>query len=713
MIQPPAGSIRSPGRVVTALLAAGLVAAGGLFTGLSAQDVEARGEAAGIRPPDGYYRVLQQNPNAYQFQNVWKDVARQVRENRERLIEGDRFDELNAHFGPGGEASASVARSAQLAVSGTFDIPVLMGVFADSTHTILPANSTITDVLFADPANEWAYSANTYFDENSASMFDVQGNVLGWFAVDSASTWYVGPNDGLDPSTDHTGAFIKELLDAAEAQGHDFSQYDGDGDGEVDVLAVLFPLVGASCGGDGIWPHRWVVRAWDAFGGQRYQTDDGVTVDDYMIQPAVGGTSCFDDSEHMAPGTFIHELGHGIDLPDLYDTDSSLDGDSEGIGHWGLMGSGNHNKQPSPAHLSAWSKNDLGWVSVDTMTAPVSRTTRTLDPVQNVHQVIRVENPNFSEFFYLSNRHAIGSDQNLHGEGLTIWHVDPDLIANRRFSNTINASFPYGMALEQADGLQDLQNNNNRGDAGDVYPGSSANTVFDPGSTPSSNFHGGGSGITVDNITVNSDQSVTFDVVAQVDPEITLSPTGLSLAAREGSDAPDRTLTVENSGGGTLSWTASSDQSWLTLSSTSGSLTAGQTQDVTLSSGTSSLAAGTHTATVTVEDGSATNSPQTMTVTVDVLADPNLTGQEIADHLLGVQSLGTDAARWLDVGTNDNGQVDVGDLRAFLQAGGTPGPDAEEDDGGSPDPPDGPPDDGGGEVDDETAPDGEQGGGLR
>jgi hypothetical protein len=35
--------------------------------GLSAQDVEMLGQRHGTRPPDGYYRELAQNPDAYRF----------------------------------------------------------------------------------------------------------------------------------------------------------------------------------------------------------------------------------------------------------------------------------------------------------------------------------------------------------------------------------------------------------------------------------------------------------------------------------------------------------------------------------------------------------------------------------------------------------------------------------------------------------------------
>ena len=62
-------------------------------------------------------------------------------------------------------------------------------------------------------------------------------------------------------------------------------------------------------------------------------------------------------------GVFAHEYGHALGLRDLYDyTDASM-----GIGDWSLMASGDSNKisrnGDTPAHLDAWSKSVLGWVS--------------------------------------------------------------------------------------------------------------------------------------------------------------------------------------------------------------------------------------------------------------------------------------------------------------------------------------------------------------
>jgi hypothetical protein len=58
-------------------------------------------------------------------------------------------------------------------------------------------------------------------------------------------------------------------------------------------------------------------------------------------------------------------------LPDLYD----VNGGGSGIGHWGIMGSGNWNTPEKPAHMDAWCKQELGWtnpVQIGWQPTPVS-----------------------------------------------------------------------------------------------------------------------------------------------------------------------------------------------------------------------------------------------------------------------------------------------------------------------------------------------------
>jgi len=470
---------------------------------VSAQDVEMIGRIHGTRPPPGYYRVLARDPTAYQFQEVWKQIARQVIERRLALTKVNDFAALNAHFG-GGRPSATAARAAGSAVAGTLRIPVLVGVFADSTHVLEPDTASLRNRLWGNVAAP-AYSVTTFYTEMSNGLVQVAGDVIGWFAVDSASTWYEGPNNGLDPSTDHTGAFIRELLDAADPLV-DFRTYDNDGNGRVDLIAVLHPLKDGSCRTTHLWAHRWVYSGW---AGSPYSTSDGVTVNDYMLQSAVGGPSGCDSTQIMPIGTFSHELGHGFGLPDLYD----LTGNTNGIGHWGLMGSGNWNVQTSPAHMEAWSKEVLGWIVVDTLGGSGATARAALNPIVASDTAPHITIAGTNEYFLLENRHRLGSEAALHGEGLAVWHVDSELIQARWWSNTVNSVEPHGLDLEQADGLDDLRNRVNRGDDGDVYPGSANNREFGTASAPDSKLNSElNSGVRIDSITINPDKSIAFRV---------------------------------------------------------------------------------------------------------------------------------------------------------------------------------------------------------
>ncbi|GMU23492.1 MAG: hypothetical protein AMXMBFR13_35700 [Phycisphaerae bacterium] len=100
-------------------------------------------------------------------------------------------------------------------------------------------------------------------------------------------------------------------------------------------------------------------------------------------------------------------------------------------------------------------------------------------------------------------------------------------------------------------------------------------------------------------------------------PNIERSPATLAPSCTQGSNASNQTFTVQNTGGGTLSYAISDNQAWLSCSPSSGTST-GEADTITVSYTTSGLSAGTHNATITISDPNATNNPQTIAVTLTV-----------------------------------------------------------------------------------------------
>ena len=83
-------------------------------------------------------------------------------------------------------------------------------------------------------------------------------------------------------------------------------------------------------------------------------------------------------------------------------------------------------------------------------------------------------------------------------------------------------------------------------------------------------------------------------------PALVGQPASLSFNATAGGSSPAaKTLAVSNSGGGTLSWTASESASWLSVSPASGT----NAGTITVTPSITGLAAGTYTTDVTVDRG--------------------------------------------------------------------------------------------------------------
>ncbi len=363
---------------------------------------------------------------------------------------------------------ADMARSAaanRAPLSGTVRVVVILVDFSDKV--MATAKSHYEDLFFSLGTIATG-SVREYYREVTHGTIDIQGQVVGPYRMPKTYAQYAHGASGMGSVLPNARTMAKDAA-VASNPAVNFANYDNDADGFVDAFIVIHAGSGAEVTGStgDIWSHKWVLD------GGAYTADGSTKIYGYLTVP-----------EDCRLGVCAHELGHLLfGFPDLYDTDNS----SEGIGNWCLMASGSWNNGGlTPAHPSAWCKCQQNWVT--TVNQTTNQNNVAIEDVKSGYKVFKLwkDGAPASEYFLVENRQKILFDKNLPNSGLLVWHID-DATAN----NT-NESH-YKVALMQADGKKDLENNNNRGDAGDSYPGSSNNNNFNNTSNPNSKSYAGSS----------------------------------------------------------------------------------------------------------------------------------------------------------------------------------------------------------------------------
>lgn len=135
--------------------------------------------------------------------------------------------------------------------------------------------------------------------------------------------------------------------------------------------------------------------------------------------------------------------------------------------------------------------------------------------------------------------------------------------------------------------------------------------------------------------------------IPSVNPAIGASPTSFSFTATQGSGNPaNQTLSISNTGGGTLAWSASDNVSWLTATPASGT----GNGSVTLSIATGSLTAGTYSGMITLSATGATG--VTVPVTFTVTAAPSLTISPSSQTFTATQGSSNPATQSFTISSN-------------------------------------------------------------
>lgn len=303
---------------------------------------------------------------------------------------------------------------------GTKKALVILANFTDykfrATHNLEHYKNVVNGIGLSD--SEYKGSVRDYFRAQSGGCFDIDFDVVGPCPL-AHNVSYYGRNVSGDDA--HAGEMVAEACQWAHDNGVDFSQYDWDGDGEVDQVFVLYAGKGEANGGGAntIWPHMYQLQYSDYGSTMQF---DGVTVDTYACSCELNG-----DSGSNGIGTFCHEFSHCMGFPDLYDTSYSKKWFC--MGDFDLMDHGSYNGDGFvPAGYSAYEKNVCGWITLHDMTDTDSeQTIYGMKPVSEYGDAYIIKNKgNKDEYYIVELRSNTNWDAALPDRGVMITHVDYD-----------------------------------------------------------------------------------------------------------------------------------------------------------------------------------------------------------------------------------------------------------------------------------------------
>lgn len=363
---------------------------------------------------------------------------------------------------------------------------VILVNFSDLSFVTANPKTSFTNLL-----NQKGYSANggtgsakDYFHDSSTGIFNPEFDVVGPFTLPNTMAYY-GANDASGSDTNPQQMVI-DACTLAAASGVDFSQYDTDNNGIVDNVFIYYAGYNEAEGGpkNSIWPHRWTLAD--------YSTKfNGVSVYNYACTSELRSNS---GANMCGVGTFCHEFGHVLGLPDYYVTSGT---DHHTLSEWNIMDYGPYlNNGRTPPAYSAWDRFYLNWLTPTELKVggnyqldTLSTSNKAYFITQNGDFNMSSTNPTPAEFFSLENRQNVGWDTYLPGHGMLITHIFYN--ASTWESNTVNND-PNAMGVDivEADGIALTESTSiDPTLSGDPYPGTSHVTSYNPTLRNGINIH--------------------------------------------------------------------------------------------------------------------------------------------------------------------------------------------------------------------------------
>ncbi len=349
---------------------------------------------------------------------------------------------------------------------------VVLMEYSDTKFTIENPKEAFSNWLNQENYSEGdaVGSVRDYYIATSHGQFKPIFDVEGVVPLPETSSYYTAYNK--------YGKFYKALEFAVAYLDPtvDFSKYDYDEDGVIDTIYFIYAGFGQADTLDEttIWPHQSTMKQYGI-------TLDGKTFGPYATSNELTGL-CYNKPEKKIDGigTFVHEYGHVLGLPDLYDPNYRDNAITPG--DWSTMCGGCYNENKTcPPLFSAYEKWLCKWLEPEYI---VDNTEYELLSSDQENRAIKVPvyrrdgvSENKKEFFLLESRRRAAWDIGMKDQGMLIWHID----FNNMYwtSNSVNSTPAHPRCyLVSADGSSNPFTSNFGEAKGATWPGSRANNTF-------------------------------------------------------------------------------------------------------------------------------------------------------------------------------------------------------------------------------------------
>ena len=364
------------------------------------------------------------------------------------------------------QEAATTRRKANEKISATRPFPhvgtpkalVIMVDFSDQEfqYTKDDFNKLLNGTTYDTSSGYHGYgSAAQYFNDCSNGKFRPKFDIVGPYHLSKSYTVY-GKGD------DDIASLIRDVCTVANNKV-DFTQYDSDNDGFVDLVYIIYAGYSAQ------WGEQKVPNAiWPKSGTGDYGTYDGKKVYRYGVnnELAFYPTVWQDmkvDKDSFKPylsgiGVFLHEMSHTMGLPDFYPTVNWSDinkYDNQSMEEWDLMDGGENTFNGFyPTPYTAWERELMGWTEkMDTLKNAANVT---LTPLANGGKGLRVMNDNDTkgnEYYILESITNKGWYAKMPGTGMLVTHINYDVSSFANFGGPNNTAGKPRITVVPANGI--------------------------------------------------------------------------------------------------------------------------------------------------------------------------------------------------------------------------------------------------------------------